>query len=134
MKTTARGRRPPGAFSARRKVGYAVIGLGHIAQSAILPAFAHAKNAKLVALVSSDEEKRRKLSRRYGCAAFSDDDLDTCLEIPEVDAAYIAEPNDRHAEFAVRCARKGVHVLCEKPLAISEEECRRMIDACRDGA
>jgi predicted dehydrogenase len=52
--------------------------------------------------------------------------------MPEVDAVYIAEPNDRHAEFPVRCAREGVHVLCEKPLAISEEECRRMIDACRD--
>ncbi len=132
MTTSARGRRSPGAAPAQRKVGYAVIGLGHIAQSAVLPAFAHAKNSKLVALVSSDEEKRRKLSRRSGCAAFSDDDLDACLDMPEVDAAYIAEPNDRHAEFAVRCARKGVHVICEKPLAISEEECRRMIDACRD--
>jgi glucose-fructose oxidoreductase len=132
MKTTARGRRPPGAVPAQRKVGYAVIGLGHIAQSAVLPAFAHAKNSRLVALVSSDEEKRRKLSRRYGCEAFSVEDLETCLDMPEVDAAYIAEPNDRHAEFAVRCAREGVHVLCEKPLATSEEECRRMIDACRD--
>lgn len=116
----------------KRTVGYAVIGLGHIAQSAVLPAFAHARNARLVALVSSDEEKRRKLARRYGCDAFAIDDLETCLDLPDVDAVYIAEPNDKHAELAVRCAREGVHVLCEKPLAISEEECRRMIDACRD--
>ncbi|MCA1829837.1 MAG: Gfo/Idh/MocA family oxidoreductase [Myxococcales bacterium] len=116
----------------RRQVGYAVIGLGHIAQSAVLPAFAHAKNSKLVAIVSSDEEKRRKLARRYKCEAFAIDDLDTCLDLPEVDAVYIAEPNDRHCDFAVRASRSGVHVLCEKPLAISEEECRRMIDACRD--
>lgn len=116
----------------RRQVGYAVIGLGHIAQSAVLPAFAHAQNARLVAIVSSDEEKRRKLARRYGCDAFAIDDLDSVLDRPEVNAVYIAEPNDRHAEFAVRCAREGVHVLCEKPLGTSEEECSKMIAACRD--
>src|SRR5579859_7518748 len=114
----------------KRQVGYAVIGLGHIAQSAVLPAFAHAKNSRLVALVSSDEEKRRKLARRYGCDAFAESDLDAVLDQPDVDAVYIAEPNDRHADFVIRCAREGVHVLCEKPLGISEEECRRMIDAC----
>jgi predicted dehydrogenase len=116
----------------RRTVGYAVVGLGHIAQSAVLPAFAHARNARLVALVSSDEEKRRKLARRYRCDAFSIEDLQTCLDQPDVDAVYIAEPNDKHADLAVRCAREGVHVLCEQPLAISEEECRRMIEACRE--
>src|SRR4051812_43631784 len=117
---------------AKRQVGYAVIGLGHIAQSAVLPAFKHAREARLVALVSSDEEKRRKLARRYGCDAFSTDDLELVLDRPDVDAVYIAEPNDKHADFVVRCAARGVHVLCEKPLGISEEECRRMIDACRD--
>ena len=60
------------------------------------------------------------------------EELDSCLARPDVDAVYIAEPNDKHADLAVRCARAGVHVLCEKPLGISEEECRRMIDACRD--
>ena len=49
-----------------------------------------------------------------------------------MDAVYIAEPNDKHVDFAVRCAKEGVHVLCEKPLAVSEEECRRMIDACKE--
>ena len=115
-----------------RQVGYAVIGLGHIAQTAVLPAFAHAKNSQLVALVSSDPEKRRKLSRQYRCDAYASEDLDEVLDRPDVDAVYIAEPNDKHAEYAVRCAKEGVHVLCEKPLAVSEEECRRMIDACKD--
>ena len=116
----------------KRQVGYAVIGLGHIAQAAVLPAFAHAKNSKLVAIVSSDQKKREQLAKRYRCDAYAPDDLDTCLDRPDIDAVYIAEPNDKHAEFAVRCAREGVHILCEKPLGISEEECRRMIDACRD--
>ncbi|HTO95805.1 MAG TPA: Gfo/Idh/MocA family oxidoreductase [Myxococcales bacterium] len=116
-----------------RQAGYAVIGLGHIAQSAVLPAFAHAKNSRLVALVSSDEQKRERLGQKYKCAAYDPRDLDEALALPEVDAAYIAEPNDKHVDFAVRCARAGVHVLCEKPLAVSEEECRRMIAACREG-
>src|SRR5437879_4879507 len=115
----------------KRQVGYAVIGLGHIAQAAVLPAFAHAKNSRLVALVSSDLEKRRKLSKRYGCDSYTVDDLGAVLDRPDVDAVYIAEPNDKHAGYAVRCASEGKHVLCEKPLAVSEEECRRMIDACK---
>jgi glucose-fructose oxidoreductase len=109
-----------------------VIGLGHIAQAAVLPAFAHAGNARLVALVSSDPEKREKLARKYRCDAYDVRDLDDALARPDVEAAYIAVPNDKHAEFAVRCAKAGVHVLCEKPLAVSEEECRRMIEACRE--
>jgi glucose-fructose oxidoreductase len=116
----------------KRQVGYVVIGLGHIAQAAVLPAFAHAPNSKLVALVSSDPEKREKLARKYRCHAYDIRDLDDALARPDVDAAYIATPNDKHAEFAVRCAEAGVHVLCEKPLAVSEEECRRMIDACKE--
>jgi predicted dehydrogenase len=112
------------------KVGYAVVGLGHISQSAVLPAFEHAKNARLVALVSSDEDKRKKLGKRYGCDAYDYPDLEDCLARPDIDAVYIGEPNHKHAEFVIRCAHAGVHVLCEKPLGVSEEECRRMITAC----
>src|SRR6266403_244663 len=124
--------RKDGRRRSNRQVGYVVIGLGHIAQAAVLPAFAHASNARLAALVSSDPEKREKLARKYRCDAYDVRDLDDALARPDVDAAYIAEPNDKHAEFAVRCAKAGVHVLCEKPLAISEEECRRIIDACNE--
>src|SRR5438874_3124815 len=124
--------RKAGREKGSRQVGYAVIGLGHIAQAAVLPAFAHAKNSKLVALVSGDAEKRAKLARKYRCDAYDVRALDDVLDRPDVDAVYIAEPNDKHVDSAVRCAKEGVHVLCEKPLAVSEEECRRMIDACKE--
>src|SRR6267142_2555453 len=124
--------RKNGRGRGNRQVGYAVIGLGHIAQAAVLPAFTHAKNARLLALVSGDAEKREKLARKYRCDAYDVRDLDDVLARSDVDAAYITEPNDKHAEFAIRCAKAGVHVLCEKPLAISEEECRRIIDACNE--
>src|SRR5471030_11288 len=114
----------------KRKAGYAVIGLGHITQHAVLPAFKHARNAQLCSVVSSDEEKRKKIGKRYHCDAYGYEDLELCLARPDIDAVYIGEPNDKHAEFVIRCAQAGVHVLCEKPLAISEEECLRMISAC----
>src|SRR5262245_45782470 len=117
--------------SRRGPVRYAVVGLGHIAQVAVLPAFAQAaRNSRLAALVSDDAEKRRLVARKYGVdKTYSYADYEACLE--QVDAVYIALPNAMHAEYTVRAARAGVHVLCEKPMAVTVEECRRMIDACR---
>ena len=112
-------------------VRYAVVGLGHIAQVAVLPAFAHARrNSKLVAVVSDDRTKRREITRRYRLEhAFSYAQFEDCLH--EVDAVYIALPNSMHAEYTVRAAKAGVHVLCEKPMAVTAQECRQMITACR---
>jgi predicted dehydrogenase len=112
-------------------VRYGVVGLGHIAQVAMLPAFAHARrNSRVTALVSDDRVKLKQLASRYGVEqTFSYDDYDACLE--QVDAVYIALPNSMHAEYTIRAARAGVHVLCEKPMAVTVEECRRMIAACR---
>ena len=115
----------------RDKIRYAVVGLGHIAQVAVLPAFAHArKNSQLVALVSSDRGKLRELGKRYGLdALFTYDDYGAMLEQGTVDAVYIALPNHLHADFAIRAAKAGVHVLCEKPMALTERQCRSMIRA-----
>jgi predicted dehydrogenase len=124
-----RGRR-----SERRSIGYAVVGLGHIAQTAVLPAFAHAKgNSRLVALVSGNSPKRKALGDRYGVPTFRYQDLDDVLGREDVDAVYVALPNTLHEECTIRAARAGVHVLTEKPMATSEEACRRMIEAAEDG-
>ncbi len=125
-------KRTNGSKRGGRTVGYAVAGLGHIAQTAVLPAFAHAKNSRLVALISDDEEKREKLSRKYRCEAYSYEQYEECLRRDDVDAVYIALPNNMHAEYTVRAAQAGAHVLCEKPMATSESDCRRMITACDD--
>jgi predicted dehydrogenase len=117
--------------TASRIVRYAIVGLGHIAQVAVVPAFAHARrNSTLVAIVSGDRTKRREIAKRYRVEhAFSYDEYDECLRL--VDAVYIALPNSMHAEYAIRAARAGVHVLCEKPMAVTVEECRQMIAATR---
>ena len=115
-----------------RRLRYAVVGLGHIAQVAVLPAFAHAKqNSQLAALVSDDEVKRRELGERYQVPSYSYDDYDQCVRSGEIDAVYIALPNHLHCEYTVRAAEAGIHVLCEKPMAVTEEECEKMVHACR---
>jgi predicted dehydrogenase len=116
-----------------RKVRYAVVGLGHIAQVAVLPAFAHAENAELAALISDDPEKLAKLGRRYKVRdRFGYDQYEDCLRSGVVDAVYIALPNHLHRSYAERAARAGVHVLCEKPMAVTEEDCRSMIQAAEE--
>ena len=115
----------------KRSIRYAVVGLGHIAQVAVLPAFAHARrNSELAAVVSDDAGKRREVAKRYKLDhAYSYDQFDDCLKV--VDAVYIALPNSMHAEYTIRAARAGVNVLCEKPMAVTVKECEQMIAACR---
>jgi glucose-fructose oxidoreductase len=115
----------------RRRIRYAVVGLGHIAQSAVLPAFAHARTtSELTALVSGDDTKLETLGERYGVSQrFSYDAFAESLSL--VDAVYICTPNTLHAQFAVEAARAGVHVLCEKPLAATTADCDQM-RAARD--
>jgi predicted dehydrogenase len=133
-----RGRAPAQRATERvaagRKIRYAVVGLGHIAQVAILPAFAQAgQNSTLAALVSDDAQKLRKLARRYGirhvCGYGEADEL---LKSGEIDAVYITLPHSMHREYTERAARAGLHVLCEKPMAVTSEDCQRMIDVTRE--
>ncbi len=113
-----------------RVIRYAVIGLGHIAQSVVLPGFANAKNSELAALVTGDRKKATALSKKYGVPSVGYEALEQVLEEQAIDAAYIALPNMLHREFTERVARAGVHVLCEKPMATTDQDCRKMIAAC----
>jgi len=118
-----------GGAGSPRKIRYAVVGLGYIAQVAVLPAFANArKNSVLTALVSDDPRKQAAVGRKYGVEnVYSYDDYDDCLRSGEIDAVYLALPNHLHKDYAVRAARAGIHVLCEKPLAVTEKDCEAMI-------
>ena len=116
------------------KVRYAVVGLGYIAQVAVLPAFKHAsKNSVLAALVSDDPEKLQTLSKEYDVKRTARyDEYDDLLRSGEIDAVYIALPNHLHAAYTLRAADAGIHVLCEKPMAVSSEECLRMIEGAEE--
>jgi predicted dehydrogenase len=115
----------------RAKIRYAVVGLGHIAQVAVLPAFAHARqNSELTALISDDPVKHEKLCNKYKVQhTYSYEEYDKCLSSGAIDAVYIALPNNMHCDFTVRAAQAGIHVLCEKPMAVTEDECESMISA-----
>jgi predicted dehydrogenase len=115
-----------------KKVGYALVGLGNIAQGSVLPAFAKCKRAKLVALASRDKRKAARLARKFNaCASYGAEEYGECLANPEVSAVYVATPPGEHAAFTLQAAHAGKHVLCEKPLAASVWESTKMVEACR---
>ncbi len=127
-----RNRTAGASVAPSKRVRFAVVGLGHIAQSAVLPAFAQARrHAELAALVTDDAGKLKELGRRYGVDALYDyAGLTHCLTEESIDAVYVATPNTEHVQHVLTAARRGVHVLCEKPLGVSERECLTMIRAC----
>jgi len=131
---TSSKRRSPSRPRRRReraaKVRYAVVGAGHIVQVAVLPAFRNARrNSELAAIVSGDATKRDELGIGYEVPAYDYAAFEECLEAERIDAVYIGLPNDQHAEFTERAAAAGVHVLCEKPMAVTTVECDRMLRA-----
>jgi predicted dehydrogenase len=115
--------------TSQKQIRYAVVGLGHLAQTAVLPAFRNAQNSRLVALVTGDPKKRKKLAAKYKIdRVYSYDQYEQCLA-DGVDAVYLVLPNHLHREYAVRAAKAGVHVLCEKPMAVTSQDCEEMIRA-----
>jgi predicted dehydrogenase len=112
-----------------RPVGFAVLGLGTLAQTAILPAFRGMQRARLVALVSRNPEKARRLAMLHD-VPYSYDTLDDCLANPEVEAVYIATPPGKHMTEVEAVALAGRHVLCEKPLATTASEAAEMVAIC----
>jgi predicted dehydrogenase len=119
--------------SSPKKIRYAVVGLGHIAQIAVLPAFKHARvNSELTALVSGSTKKLGGLAKKYRVHhTVSYDQYDELMRSGAIDAVYIALPNSLHAEYTIRAASAGIHVLCEKPMAVTAKDCEAMIRAER---
>ncbi|MBG8555339.1 Gfo/Idh/MocA family oxidoreductase [Hymenobacter guriensis] len=117
-----------------KRVGYALVGLGHLTLEELLPAFGECKKSKPVALVSGSPEKLKKVAAQYGIkpeSCYSYQDYEKLKDNPEVQAIYIVLPNSLHAEYVIRGAKTGKHILCEKPMANSARECELMIDACK---
>ena len=113
-----------------RKIRYAIVALGDIAQEAMLPGVAHTGNSEVTAFVTDDDEKARLVGEQYGViASYRYDQFDELLASGTIDAIYLATPNWRHAEFAVPALRAGIHVLAEKPLEISTAKCQEILDA-----
>ncbi len=122
-----------GAQTPGRKVGYAIIGLGRIA-NIFMRGIQQSSNSAVTALVSGHRDKADRIAAQYGvpsASIYNYDNFDTILHNPAVDAVYVALPNSMHADFTIRAAKAGKHVLCEKPMATSVAECEAMIAACK---
>jgi predicted dehydrogenase len=122
-----------GAQAPGRKVGYAIIGLGRIA-NIFMRGIQQSSNSAITALVSGHRDKADRIAAQYGVPSgsiYNYDNFDTILHNPAVDAVYVALPNSMHAEYTIRAAKAGKHVLCEKPMATTVAECEAMIAACK---
>lgn len=108
-----------------RKVRWGILGYAGIARSHVIPAMVKAKNAELFAIASRSREKLKEAVTQFGFRKVYES-YDRLLEDPEIDAVYIPLPNALHKEWAVKAARQGKHVLCEKPLALTEADCREL--------
>jgi predicted dehydrogenase len=116
-----------------KKLGFALVGVGSLTMNQLLPAFAKAKNCKAVALVSGHPDKAHEQGAKYGINPkniYNYDNYDSMKDNPEIDVVYVVLPNAMHAEYTIRAAKAGKHVLCEKPMANSVADCQAMIDAC----
>ncbi len=120
--------------STGRPIGYCVVGLGRISVDHFLPGLAATEHCRPTALVSGHPDKAKRIAARYGIPAssiYSYADYDRIRDNPAITAMYIGLPNSMHAEYTIRAARAGKHVLCEKPMAKSPSEAQSMIDACQ---
>lgn len=119
----------------KRKVGWAIVGLGQLALEEIMPAFAEAKWSEPVALVSGHPEKAKRVAEAYGIrpeSIYNYENYDRLAEDKRVEVIYIVLPNSMHAEFTIRGLRAGKHVLCEKPMAVTVAESEQMIAAAKE--
>jgi predicted dehydrogenase len=135
--TLGRGAAPPQLVvpdAPGKKLGWAIVGLGSLSINQILPAFSKCEKSRIVALVSGHPDKANKLALRYGVNAkniYNYQNFDSIRDNAEVDVIYVVLPNGMHAEYTVRGLQAGKHVLSEKPMARTPEECQQMIDAGR---
>jgi xylose dehydrogenase (NAD/NADP) len=109
---------------------WGILGPGFIATRAVIPAIQQVANSRVLAVASSNKERLRAVSLRFGIER-SYSDYQALLDDPDVDVVYISLPNHLHCEWTIRAAAAGKHVLCEKPLAMSADECNEMIVACQ---
>lgn len=106
-------------------INYGVIGCGAIAQRRHLPEGRRARHANIVAVVDPLEKRVNDVAEQYGARPFTDHKK--MLKEADVDAVVVCSPNQRHAQQTVDALRAGKHVLCEKPMATSKRDCKRMI-------
>ncbi|WP_324676901.1 Gfo/Idh/MocA family oxidoreductase [Hymenobacter sp. GOD-10R] len=122
------------ALQSGRKLGVALVGLGGYSSGQLAPALQQTKLCHLAGIVTGTPDKATKWKQQYNIPdknIYTYENFDSIKDNPDIDIVYVVLPNALHAEYVERAARAGKHVICEKPMATSVEDCRRMIDACK---
>lgn len=117
-----------------RQLRWCIVGLGRISMGQFMPGLKLSETGRITALVSGHREKAESQAAMYGVRSssiYGYEHFDEIANNKEIDAVYIALPNSMHAEYTIRAAKAGKHVLCEKPMATSLADCQAMIAACR---
>lgn len=115
------------------KLGIALVGLGGYSRGQLAPALQETDNCYLAGIVTGTPSKAEEWKRQYNIPEgniYNYDNYDQIADNPDIDIIYVVLPNGLHAEYTIRAAEAGKHVICEKPMATSVEDCQRMIDAC----
>jgi predicted dehydrogenase len=122
------------AAASRKKLGFALCGLGGLGTDQIAPALQKTQNCRLAGIVSGNPAEAAKWKAQYGIAdksIYSYDTMHRMVDNPDIDVVYILTPNALHLDNALVAAKAGKHVFCEKPMEISVERCQQMIDAVK---
>jgi 1,5-anhydro-D-fructose reductase (1,5-anhydro-D-mannitol-forming) len=114
----------------RRPVRWGIVGPGRIVVNQVAPALVASPTSGIVACAASSLARARTFADRFGVPRCHED-YRALVRDAEVDAVYVATPNDLHHPVVLAAADAGKHVLCEKPLALRVDEGRAMVEACR---
>jgi glucose-fructose oxidoreductase len=117
-----------------KKLGVALVGLGSLSTHQIAPALQKTKYCRLAGIVTGTPAKAEKWKAQYSIpdrSIYNYDTMEKMADNPDIDFVYVVTPNALHAEHTIKAANAGKHVLCEKPMEVSSEKCRQMIDACK---
>lgn len=118
-----------------QKLGIALVGLGNYSTGQLGPALQETKLCKLSGIVTGTPEKEIIWAEEYGIPEsniYNYDNYDEIADNPEIDIIYVVLPNSMHAEYSIRAAKAGKHVISEKPMATNVQDCRAMIEACEE--
>ena len=116
-----------------KKLGVALVGLGNYATLQLAPALLETQNCYLAGIVTGSPDKAKTWAATYNIPArniYNYQTFDQIRNNPDIDIIYVVLPNFLHAEYTIRAAQAGKHVICEKPMAMNAAEARQMIVAC----
>ncbi|MBK8944645.1 MAG: Gfo/Idh/MocA family oxidoreductase [Ignavibacteriae bacterium] len=117
------------------KMGIALVGLGNYSKNNLAPALQETKECYLAGIVTGTPSKADEWSKKYNILQkniYNYENFDNIINNDEIKIVYVVLPNSMHAEFTIRAAKAGKHVICEKPMAMDVKECKEMIDACNE--